>query len=357
VWIERRIPGVGYRLLVIGDKLVAASRRSDGHEIDVTGDVHPETAEIAALAARVIGLDIAGVDLVCEDISRPLGEQSGAVVGISAGPGLLAHLEPGAGQPRPVGWAIVEHLFPGSADGRIPVVGISGSHGTTIVARIVARLLTLSGKSTGLSCGDGLFLDRRPLEKGDCAHWEHARRVLMNRAVEAAVFENSVDAIAVEGLAYDRCRIGVLTRFDASRYVGRKHIDMPEHAFDVLRTQVDLVLADGAAVLNAGDAVLVEMAGLCDGEVIYFARDPSQPVVVTHLEQGKRAVIVRHGRIMLASGADEIPLARLGDVPLTEGGDAERTENVLAAIGAAWGLGISPDIMRTGIETFFLDES
>jgi cyanophycin synthetase len=95
------------------------------------------------------------------------------------------------------------------------------------------------------------------------------------------------------------------------------------------------------------------MAGLCDGEVIYFARDPSQPVVVAHLEQGKRAVVVRHGRIMLASGADEIPLARLGDVPLTEDGDAERTENVLAAIGAAWGLGISPDIMRTGIETFF----
>jgi cyanophycin synthetase len=351
VWVERRIPGTGHRLLVIGGKLAAASRRDGdtGHEIDVTGEVHPETAEIAVLAARVVGLDIAGVDLVCGDISRPLGEQGGAVVGVKAGPGLLAHLEPGAGRPQPVGRAIVEHLFPDGAGGRIPLVGVSGSHGTTVVARLVARLLTLSGKCTGLSCGDGLFIDRRRLEKGDCAHWEHARRLLMNRAVEAAVFENGIEAIATEGLAYDRCRVGVLTRFDASRHIGRNHLDTPEHVFDVLRTQVDLVLADGAAVLDAEDAALVKMAGLCDGEVIYFARDPSLPVVAAHLEQGRRAVVVRCGWIMLASGADEIPLAKLEDVSLAKGGDAEW--NVLAAVGAAWALGIPPDLMRTGIET------
>ncbi|MDR2613902.1 MAG: cyanophycin synthetase, partial [Candidatus Accumulibacter sp.] len=230
VWVERRLPGTRHRLLIIGGKMVAASRSDAGHGTDVTDAVHPETGEIAALAARIVGLDIAGVDLVCEDVSRPLGEQGGAVVGVKAGPDLLAHLAPGAGQARPVGRAIVEHLFPDGADGRIPLVGISGSGGTTIVARIVARLLTLSGKSTGLACGDGLFLDRRPLEKGDCAHWEHARRLLMNRAVEAAVLENGFDAIAAEGLAYDRCRIGVLTRFDASRHLGRNHVDTPEQA-------------------------------------------------------------------------------------------------------------------------------
>jgi cyanophycin synthetase len=363
VRVEACLPGAGHRLLIVGGKLVAASRRDagadaipedgrgGGHEIDVTDVVHPETAEIAALAARIVGLDIAGVDLVCGDISRPLGEQGGAVVGVRAGPALLAHLEPIAGR------AIVEHLFPGGAGGRIPIVGISGSHGTTVVARIVARLLTLSGKRTGLACGDGLFLDRRLLEKGDCAHWEHAWRLLVNRAVEAAVFENGGEAIAAEGLAYDRCQIGVVTRFDASRLVGRQHIDTPEHAFDVLRTQVDLVLADGAAVLNAESPEISKMAGLCDGELIYFARDPSLPIVAAHLKQGKRAVIARHGQIVLASGASEIPLVRLRDVPLAEGGDAERTEDALAAVGAAWGLGIAPELMRTGIETFFLSET
>ncbi|MDR2786771.1 MAG: cyanophycin synthetase [Candidatus Accumulibacter sp.] len=332
-------------------------QRNANHEFDVTDDVHPETAEIAALAARIVGLDIAGIDLVCEDISRPLAAQSGAIVEVNAGPGLLMHLKPKVGKPRPVGRAIVDHLFPDGTRGRIPIVGITGSDGTTVVARIIAHLLTLSGKRTGLACGDGLFFDRRPLEKGDCARWEHARRLLTNRAAEAVVLENGSDAIAGEGLAYDRCQIGVITNFDAARHMGRHYIDTPEHVFAVLRTQVDLVLEDGAAILNAREPALVEMAGLCDGEIIYFARDPSLPVVTRHLERGGRAVVARHDRIVLASGADEVPLAGLGDVPLIEGGgNAAQTENALAAIGAAWGLGITPDVMRAGIETFFIGQ-
>ena len=344
------------------DSIAAAGRevliqRNANHEFDVTDDVHPETAEVAALAARVVGLDIAGIDLVCEDISKPLAEQRGAIVEVNAGPGLLMHLKPGVGKPRPVGQAIVDHLFPNGASGRIPVVGVTGSHGKTTVARIIARLLSLSGKHTGLACGDGLFFDRRRSEKGDCARWEHANRILMNRAIEAAVFENGSDTIATEGLAYDRCQIGVITNFDAARHTGRSYIDTPEHAFNVLRTQVDLVLGNGAAILNARVPELREMAELCDGEVIYFAYDPSLPAITAHLEQGKRAVIVRYGQVMLASSEGEVSLAKLKDVPLTEGGsNVEQTENVLAAIGATWALGVTPDVMRTGIETFFIEQ-
>ncbi|MDR2111806.1 MAG: cyanophycin synthetase, partial [Candidatus Accumulibacter sp.] len=341
------IPETGREVLI---------QRNANHQFDVTDEVHPETVEIAALAARIVGLDIAGIDLVCEDIARPLAEQGGAIVEVNAGPGLLMHLKPGVGKPRPVGRAIVEHLFPGGADGRIPVVGVTGSDGTTTVARIVAHLLALSGKYVGLSCADGLFLDRRLAEKGDCARWEYANRILMNRAVEAAVLENGCAAIATEGLAYDRCRIGIVTNIDAARHIGRDYLDTPEHVFDALRTQVDLVLEDGAAILNARQAELVAMAGLCDGEVIYFARDPALPVIAAHLEQGRRAVIARQGRIMLAGGAGEIPLTGLKDVPLTEGGDdAGRTESVLAAIAAAWALGLSLEVMRAGVETFFIE--
>lgn len=332
-------------------------QRNANHEFDVTDEVHPETAEIAALAARIVGLDIAGIDLVCEDISRPLAEQGGAIVEVNAGPGLLMHLKPGVGKPRPVGQAIVEHLFPNGGTGRIPIVGITGSYGKTTVAQLVTRLLTLSGKHTGLACSAGLFLDRRQSEKGDCAHWEYANRILMNRAIQAAVFENGTDAIANEGLAYDRCQIGIVTNFDADRHTGRNYIDTPEQAFKVLRTQIDVVLDTGAGVLNAKDPALVELADLCDGEVIYFAYDPSLPVITTHLEQGKRAVIVRYGQIMLASAEGEVSLAKLKDVPLSEGGkNVPQTENILAAVGAAWALGVTPDVMRTGIETYFIEQ-
>ena len=342
------VPPAGREVLVI---------RTGNHTCDITDLVHPSVAATASLAARIVGLDIAGVDLVCEDISKPLDAQRGAIVEVNAGPGLLMHIKPANGVARPVGQAIVEHLFPNGDNGRIPVVGVTGSYGKTTVSRLIAHLLTLSGKHTGLACSAGIFLDHRQSEKTDGATWEATNRLLMNRAIEAAVFENGSDAILQDGLAYDRCQIGVVTNVDVARHIGRFYIDTPEHVFNVLRTQVDLILPKGAAVLNAREPMLVDMAPLCDGEVIYFAHEPALPVISEHLEQGKRAVIVRYGQIMLASSEGEISLAKLKDVPLTAGGkNIEQLENVLAAVGAAWALGISPDVMRTGIETFFVEQ-
>ena len=341
------VPPAGREVLVI---------RTGNHTCDITELVHPSIAEVASLAARVVGLDIAGVDLVCEDISLPLEQQRGAIVEVNAGPGLLMHIKPANGEARPVGRSIVEHLFPNGDDGRIPVVGVTGSYGKTMVCRLIARLLTLSGKHTGLACSKGLYFDRRHAEQADCATWQAANRILMNRAIEAAVFENGSDAILGEGLAYDRCQIGVVTNIDVARHTGRFYIETPEHVFNTLRTQVDLVLPKGAAVLNAKEPMLVEMAPLCDGEVIYFALDPDLPAITTHRELGNRAVIVRYGQIMLSSGQGETSLAKLSDIPLTENGKAtDQVENVLAAVAAAWALDISPDVMRTGIETFFAE--
>ena len=341
------VPPAGREVLVV---------RTGNHTCDITDKVHPSVADSASLAARIVGLDIAGVDLVCEDISRPLAEQHGAIVEVNAGPGLLMHIKPATGEARPVGRAIVEHLFPNGDDGRIPVIGVTGSFGKTIVCRLIARLLTLSGKHTGLACSDGLFLDHRQVDKSDCAQWEAATRILKNRAIEAAVFENGSDTILSEGLAYDRCQVGVITNVDVERHTGRYYIETAEQVANVLRTQIDLVLPKGVALLNAGEPMLVDMAPLCDGEVIYFALDPQLPVVAEHRAQGKRAVIVRDGQIQLASGKDELPLTRLEHIPVTKSGQStHQVENVLAAVGAAWALGISPDVMRTGIETFFVE--
>ena len=338
------VPPAGREVLIL---------RTGNHTCDITDQVHPSVAAAASLAARIVGLDIAGVDLVAEDISQPLDAQRGAIVEVNAGPGLLMHLKPENGVARPVGRAIVDHLFPNGEDGRIPVVGITGSYGKTIVARLVARLLTLSGKHTGLACSDGLFLDHRLVDKGDRAKWEAANRILMNRAVEAAVFENGSDTILDEGLAYDRCQVGVITNVDPAHHFGRFYIETPEQVGNVLRTQIDLVLPRGTAVLNAREAMLVGMAALCDGEVIYFALDPELPAIAAHRAEGKRAVLVRDGQVVLASGTDETALTGLTDIPLTNGGRAEvQIENVLAAVGAAWALGLTPELIRTGIETF-----
>jgi len=325
-------------------------QRNGNVSLDVTDEVHPSVAATVALAARIVGLDIAGVDLVTPDISRPLEEVGGAIVEVNAGPGLLMHLKPAAGKPRPVGEAIVEHLFPESENGRIPLVGVSGSSGRDTVARMVGRLLQMSGLNTGIACADGLYFGRRHVEKADCANWEQARRVLLNRAVQAGVIESSCRGILTEGLAYDRCLVGVLTSLDPADAAPDLDIEGVDRIANVLRTQVDVVLPEGVAVLNADDAPIADMAEYCDGEVMYFSRLADSPVLRAHREAGGRAVFLRDNEIVLAHGADEIDLTRLESVPHAQ--DGGQAQHVLASVAAAWALGIDRDLIRTGIETY-----
>ncbi|MDD5330102.1 MAG: cyanophycin synthetase [Sulfuricella sp.] len=341
------VPPEGKRVLVM---------RNGNAAFDVTDQVHPEAAAVAALAARIVGLDIAGVDLVAEDISRPLEEQRGAIVEVNAGPGLLMHLKPAEGEPRPVGRAIVDSLFPAGESGRIPVVGVTGTHGKTAVARLVAHLLHLSGKHVGLACGDGLFLDRRQVEKGDCATWAAAHKVLLNPAVDAAVFESGSRAILREGLAYDRCQVAVVTDLDPAAALPEYYVETPEQIYGVLRTLVDIVLPNGVAVLNADDPQVAQMAALCDGDVIFFGRNPAAAAIAEHLRRGKRAVFARDGWLVQAVGTNETRLTKMA-AAAGAGRDAVQVENVLAAVGAAWALGVSPDLIRAGIDAFGLEPS
>ena len=346
------------------DSVPAAGRqvvvqRNGNMTADCTDDVHPEVAYIAALAAKVVGLDIAGIDLVALDISRPLHEQGGAIVEANAGPGLLMHLKPAVGAPRPVGQAIVEHLFPSEEHededtvGRIPVVGVAGTRGTATIARLVAWLLHLSGRHTGLACRDGLFLDRRCVEAADSAHWEAAHRLLMNQMVQAAVIENDARTILRDGLAYDRCQVGVVTDMDGAENLAEFDIQSRDQMTKVLRTQVDVVLDGGAAVLNAADPQVADLAPLCDGGVVLYAQDASLPAIVEHRarDQG-RAVIVRNSSVVLATGSAEHVLGTLSELTFGRSAIVPDTDALLAAIGAAWALDIAPDLIGAGIKTF-----
>ncbi|MDP2829753.1 MAG: cyanophycin synthetase [Sulfuricellaceae bacterium] len=335
-------PPEGARILVM---------RNGNATFDVTDEVHPSVVEMGVLAARIVGLDVAGIDVVMEDISRPLEEQGGAFVEVNAGPSLLMHLKPQVGEPRPVGRAIVDGLFPDQASGRIPVVGIAGSRGRAVVARIVARMLHLSGLYVGLACSDGLYLNQRQVEGGNRANWAAGNKLLINRSVQAAVMENGCEMILAEGLAYDRCQVGVVTGLDADERHPDFYIEEAEHVFNIMRTQVDVVLPDGVAVLNACDARVAEMAPLCDGEVIFFSDDSAAPVLLEHRAKGGRSVLVREGSIMLATGMEETCLTGLSHIPFLVSGNGQPVD-ALAATGAAWALGLPADLIRAGLEIY-----
>ena len=333
-----------------GESIVV--QRNGNLSTDVTDQIHPEVAAMATLAARVIGLDIAGIDMVTRDISRPLSETQGAIIEVNAGPGLLMHVKPAVGQPRPVGQAIVDHLFGPNDSGRIPVIGIAGDQQPTRLAQLVAWLLHLSGRRTGLACQDGLFMNQHRVEATDARSFASSERLLINRALDAAVIETSALHILDEGLAYDRCQVGVVTNMpETDELLMTKHdIRTPDNMRTVIRTQVDVVLPEGAAVLNADEPVVAGLADLCDGEVILYARDHDNAILKEHLSKGGRAVYVRNGEVALARGDQEtllFPLSLDLIARLLKGG--LQTSTLLAAVAAAWAVDIAPLLIRAGL--------
>ncbi|MBC3874522.1 cyanophycin synthetase [Undibacterium flavidum] len=317
--------------------------------IDVTDEVHPENARLVALATRIVGLDIAGIDLVCEDISRPLQEQRGAIIEVNASPGLLSHLKPAQGKPRDIGAAIIQHLFGEEDNGRMPIVGVAGSKGCSLIARLVSSMLSMSGQYSGVACSDGLYLDQRQVVKTNCTSWEAGQRLLLNRNVQSAVFETNARNILKDGLAYDKCTVGVITDLDGHQDLAEFYITEAEQMFKVMRAQVDVVLPHGCAVINAEIPQAEELAELSDGEVIYYGLSTHNAAICKHLQLGKRAVFMRDQQIILATGNQEINLLALSALKTSK---AEQPETIMAAVAAAWALDIQPDLIAAALRNF-----
>ena len=239
--------------------------------------------------------------------------------------------------------------------GRIPVVGVAGSHASATVARLVAWLLHLGGCKVGLACGDGLFVGARRVDRRPSADFDAAQRLLINREVEAAVIEAGARAILRDGLAYDRCTVGVVTDLGGAEQLADFDVHDAEAVARVLRTQVDVVLKDGAAVLNASDARIAAMAELCDGEVVLYAIDPALPALAAHRAGGARAAFVRGGDLVFARGSDEITVGPLPPLAQQPGpGQAASLLTLLAGAAAAWVLGVAPELIATGLHSFEL---
>ena len=330
-------------------------QRNANHEFDVTDEVHPDTAAAASLAARIVGLDIAGVDLVVEDISKPLREQGGAIVEVNAGPGLLMHLKPAVGRAQPVGEAIVEHLFPPGNSGRIPIVGLINDGQSSLAARLVATVFQLHGWQTALACRDGLFLGRRQLSPHGSIGFEAGQSMLINRTVQAAVLETSPRHILTEGLPYDRCQIGVVLGMPGPQGLSDLYVTEAEQMPGILRTQIDVVLPDGAAVLNADDPEVLALGDYCDGEVLLVSCNPDNAALAAHRAAQGRAVLARGTEVLLIEGANELALTQLSPQvlsALTADGPHDVRPQVLAAVAAAWAAGVGPDLIRAGLLHF-----
>ncbi|HQR53692.1 MAG TPA: cyanophycin synthetase, partial [Burkholderiales bacterium] len=345
------VPPKGQRIILRNN----ANLSTGGTATDVTDDVHPEVAARAVAAAQMVGLDICGVDVVCDNVRRPLEQQGGGIVEVNAAPGLRMHLNPSFGKARAVGEAIASHVFGEGEDGRIPVVAVTGTNGKTTTVRLIAHIFASSGLRVGMTNSDGVFIAGRRIDSGDCSGPRSARRVLMHPAVDAAVFETARGGILREGLAFDRCQVAVVTNIGAGDHLGLNHIHTIEELTAVKEVVVQNVSPQGVAVLNAADPLVAPMADSCPGSVTFFAADAHHPVMAAHRARGRPVVYVDGDAIVAAirGRAQRIPLA---DIPLTRGGTiAFQVENAMAATAAAWAAGLEWEVIRAGLADFTSD--
>ena len=348
VLVEKFAEGVEFRVLVIGDRTFAARREPDGSYVDVTAELHADVATTAVNAARTLGLDVAGVDIVAPDLREPL-EERGVVVGVTVPPALHVH-GPAAAE------AFLDWLMPGETTGRIPVVAVTGVNGKTTTTRFIAHLLGPAHGPVGMTCTEGIYLGSRRLATGDCSGPQSARVLLRDPRTAAVALECARGGILREGLGFDRCDVAVITNVGEGDHLGIHEIDTLEQLAYVKSTLVAAVAKTGYAVLNAEDPLVVDMAQWCKGQIIYFSLNEAHPVVVQHRRAGGRAAFLRDNHLILAQGDEESPFLSVDDVPLTHGGQIGfQVQNTLAAVAAAWGLGLPLDAVRAGVRTFGAD--
>jgi len=366
------VPAAG-QAVVLRDN---ANLSTGGTARDVTDEVHPENSRLAVRVARLVGLDVAGVDVVGPDIGRPITETGGVVLEVNAAPGLRMHLHPSEGQPRAVAGPILDGLLrPDGRElrvawltrgpwagrpGRIPIVAVTGTNGKTTVCRLIAHILAVSGLEVGLSTTDGAWVGRAKVASGDCAGPQTAGALLVDPAVEAAVLETARGGIIREGLAFDRCDVGLVTNISAD-HEGQDGMHSQEDLAYVKALVVEAVASDGHAVLNADDPFVHGMAGRARGEVVYFTRTPENLAARKHLLRGGRVVYPAGGTVVLDGGeagapggrARSVSLLPLAAVPFTLGGLLPfQVDNLLAAVAATWSLGVPVEVIRRGLRTF-----
>lgn len=345
------VPVKGQRVILRNN----ANLSTGGTATDVTDDVHPELATRVVDAARMVGLDICGIDVVCDTVHLPLEKQGGGIVEVNAAPGLRMHLSPSFGKGRDVGQAVIDYMFAEGETARIPLVAVSGTNGKTTTVRLTAHLLSQQGLRVGMTGTDGVYIDGRRIDTGDCSGPRSARNVLLHPDVDAAVLETARGGVLREGLGFDRCDVAVVTNIGAGDHLGLNYITTVEELAVVKRVIVQNVAENGYAVLNAADPVVAQMAGVCPGSIIFFARDPDNGHIGTHHAQGQRVVTIENDAIVTRSGKIQ-ECYPLRDIPLTRDGSIGfQVENAMAAIASAWALGISPEHIRQGLASFVSD--
>lgn len=329
-----------------------ANLSTGGTAVDVTALVHPGNRKLAERVACLIGLDVAGIDLVVPDISIPIVTGYGAVIEVNAAPGIRMHHYPMEGQPRDVAGEIVSYLFPEQDKGRIPITAVTGTNGKTTTVRMINHIWTIAGYKTGMTTTDGIYIEGQCIEEGDTTGPLSAKKVLLDPNVEAAVLEVARGGLLRGGLAFDECDIGIITNITED-HLGQDGIETLEDLAFVKSLVVEHVRQDGYSLLNADDPYVVSLTPYAKGDVVYFSVQADNIVVRRHLGAGGKAFFVKDGVMLAACGNQVQKIMRIKDIPATFKGLAQHNvQNALMAAAACYCRKIPLIYIKKGLAGF-----
>lgn len=329
-----------------------ANLSTGGIAVDRTDDVHPENIWLFERVAKIISLDIAGLDVVTADISKPLREMDGVIVEVNAAPGFRMHVSPSQGLPRNVAAPVLDMLFPSGTPYRIPIISITGTNGKTTTTRLIAHILKQTGQTIGYTTTDGTYIGEYLVEKGDNTGPQSASLILQDPTVEVAVLETARGGILRSGLAFDAADIGVVLNV-AADHLGIGDIDTVEQMARLKSVVVEAVMPSGYAVLNADDPLVAEMGKRVKAQVAYFSMNPDNELVRNHTQNGGLAAVYENGYLSILKGDWTLRIEQAVNVPLTMQGRAPfQIANALAASLAAFAQGVKIEEIRQGLDTF-----
>ncbi|HEU4452067.1 MAG TPA: cyanophycin synthetase [Longimicrobium sp.] len=332
-----------------------ANLSTGGTSIDRTEEIHPDNVTACEMAAGIVGLDIAGIDVLSPDISVPFRENGAVIIKVNAAPGLRMHTHPTEGTPRNVGAPIIDMLYPPGSPYTIPVIAITGTNGKTTTTRLTAHLFRQTGKTVGFTTTDGVYLQNRLVMEGDMTGPFSANIILSNPTVEVAVLETARGGLLRAGLGFDECDVGVVLNVSAD-HLGLRGINTLEQLAEVKAVIPAVVKREGHAVLNADDPLVHAMRDRTTADVVFFSTAPegSNEKFEEHIARGGIGARVEDGTFVIRRGRLKIPIASMREVPLMMGGAARFQQgNILAAIATAYVQGVRYDTIRSGLLSFF----
>ncbi|MGD9589992.1 MAG: cyanophycin synthetase [Pyrinomonadaceae bacterium] len=354
----RCIRQAGYELdsvLPKGEQLflkTTANISTGGTAIDVTDEVHPENVFLFERIAKIIGLDVAGIDVIAPNVSEPLRDNGGGIIEVNAAPGFRMHLAPSEGIGRNVAEHVIDMLFPTGTPFRIPIFAITGTNGKTTTTRLIAHILRNSGSSVGFTTTDGTYIGNERIVPGDNTGPVSAQLVLKDPTVDVAVLETARGGIIRSGLGFDHADIGVVLNV-AADHLGLKDVNTLEDLARVKSVVPRAVGKRGYAVLNAEDDLVYKMKELVDGTVVCFSMDENHPNIKRRVERGRVSCVYENGYVTILKGKWKVRVEKAANIPLTYGGRAEfMVQNVLAATLACFVHGVSIEDIRVGLTTF-----